>query len=131
MRFLFVDDDETVHMYLGKLLKSYAKCDGAMSGTEAVDMYKKAFEEGDPYNVVFMDIMMPEMDGHKVVQKLRDLENELNISGPSEFKLVMITSLKDTKNVSKAFFKGFATCYIVKPFNKTHVIKELRENGII
>jgi two-component system chemotaxis response regulator CheY len=131
MRFLLVDDDETVHMYLGKLLESYAKCDSALSGGEAVDMYKKAYESGDSYNAVFMDIMMPEMDGHAVVKRLRDLENELQVPGPQEFKLVMITSLKDTKNVSKAFFKGLATCYIVKPFNKVHVLHELRENGII
>lgn len=131
MRFLFVDDDETVHMYLGKLLEPFAKCEGALSGADAIDMYKKAFEENEPYDAVFMDIMMPEMDGHAVVQKLRDLEKELGIQGPEEFKLVMITSLKDTKNVSKAFFKGFASCYIVKPFNKAHVLHELRENTII
>lgn len=131
MRFLIVDDDETVHMYLEKLLDSFATCDGAMSGPEALEMYKKAYEEDEPYNVIFMDIMMPEMDGHVVVKKLRDLESELGVLGTNEFKLVMITSLNDTKNVSKAFFKGFATCYIVKPFNKANVLHELRENNIL
>ncbi|WP_320170356.1 response regulator [Maridesulfovibrio sp.] len=131
MRFLIIDDDEAVHMYLTQLLSPYARCEAAFSGAEAIDMYRKAHEENEPYTTVFMDILMPEMDGHEATRKLRELEKELLVTGPDEFKLVMITSLKDTKNVSQAFFKGYASCYIVKPFNKVHVMSELRENHIL
>ncbi|CCO24945.1 response regulator [Maridesulfovibrio hydrothermalis] len=131
MRFLIIDDDETVHMYLTKLLSPYARCEAVFNGKEAIDRYKEAYEAKDPFDTVFMDILMPEMDGHEVTQKLRDLEKELQVDGPEEFKLVMITSLKDTKNVSQAFFKGYASCYIVKPFNKVQVMSELRENSIL
>ena len=130
MRFLIIDDDETVHMYLSKLLSPYARCEAVFNGSDAIKLYKKAYEDNEPFDTVFMDILMPEMDGHEVTKKLRDLEHELGIDGPDEFKLVMITSLKDTKNVSQAFFKGYASCYIVKPFNKVQVINELRENNI-
>lgn len=131
MRFLIIDDDEAVHMYLTQLLSPYARCEAVFNGSDAIEKYKQAHEEKDPYDTVFMDILMPEMDGHEVTQKLRDLEKELKVDGPDEFKLVMITSLKDTKNVSQAFFKGYASCYIVKPFNKVQVMSELRENCIL
>jgi len=131
MRFLIIDDDEAVHMYLTQLLSPYARCEAVFNGTEAIERYKKAHEDKDPYDTVFMDILMPEMDGHEATKKLRDLEKELGLEGPEEFKLVMITSLKDTKNVSQAFFKGYASCYIVKPFNKVQVMNELRENNIL
>lgn len=131
MRFLIIDDDEAVHMYLTQLLSPYARIDAVFSGAEAIDKYKKAYEDKDSYDTVFMDILMPEMDGHEVTKKLRDLEKKMHVDGPEEFNLVMITSLKDTKNVSQAFFKGYASCYIVKPFNKVQVMNELRENSIL
>ncbi|WP_027722316.1 response regulator [Maridesulfovibrio zosterae] len=131
MRFLIIDDDETVHMYLEQLLSPYARLDAVFSGAEAIDKYQEAYAEKDPYSTIFMDILMPEMDGHEVTKKLRDLEKSMNVDGPDEFKLVMITSLKDTKNVSQAFFKGCASCYIVKPFNKVQVMNELRENNVL
>ncbi|WP_320008888.1 response regulator [Maridesulfovibrio sp.] len=131
MRFLIIDDDETVHMYLSKLLSPYARCETAFNGNEAIELYRKAHDEDDPFDTIFMDILMPEMDGHEATKKLRDIEQELKVDGPDEFKLVMITSLKDTKNVSQAFFKGYASCYIVKPFNKVQVMNELRENNIL
>ncbi|WP_031479296.1 response regulator [Maridesulfovibrio frigidus] len=131
MRFLIIDDDETVHMYLTKLLSSYARCESVFSGAEAIDAFRKAVEDKDPFDTVFMDILMPEMDGHAATKELRALEAELGINGPGEFKLVMITSLNDTKNVSQAFFKGYASCYIVKPFSKVRVLNELRENNIL
>ncbi|MBI9110610.1 response regulator [Maridesulfovibrio ferrireducens] len=131
MRFLIIDDDETVHMYLTQLLSPYARCEAVFNGTEALDIFKKAVEDNDPFDTVFMDILMPEMDGHAATKKLRDFEVQLGIEGPDEFKLVMITCLNDTKNVSQAFFKGYASCYIVKPFSKVRVLNELRENNIL
>ncbi len=131
MRFLVIDDDEAVHMYLTQLLSPYARVEAVFNGAEAIDKYKKAHKDKDPYNTVFMDILMPGMDGHEVTKNLRELEKELHVDGPEEFNLVMITSLKDTKNVSQAFFKGYASCYIVKPFNKVQVMNELRENNIL
>lgn len=131
MRFLIIDDDEAVHMYLTQLLAPYARCEAVFNGTEAITVFKTAVEENDPFDTVFMDILMPEMDGHIATKNLRDLENEMGIQGPDEFKLVMITSLNDTKNVSQAFFKGYASCYIVKPFSKVRVLNELRENNIL
>ncbi len=131
MRFLIIDDDETVHMYLAQLLEPYARCETVFNGTEAIEAFKKAVKDNDPFDTVFMDILMPEMDGHAATKKLRDLESELGIYGPEEFKLVMITSLNDTKNVSQAFFRGYASCYIVKPFSKVRVLNELRENNIL
>lgn len=132
MKYLIVDDDESIHLYLKQLLAPYAEIDSAMNGKDAVSLFKKSLQPGgEPYSAVFMDILMPEMDGHAVTGKLRELEREFGIEGANEFKLVMITSLSDTKNVSKAFFKGYASCYVVKPFDKNKVLEELRSNGVL
>lgn len=131
MRFLIVDDDESIHMYLQGVLAPFAVCDNAFSGEEAMNMFMQAHRDMRPYDVVFMDILMPELDGHKTAERLRQQEIQLGVSQENQFNLVMITSLVDNRNVSKAFFNTFASCYIVKPFDKDKVLDELRTNMII
>lgn len=131
MRSLIVDDDESIHQYLKGVLAPYSVCEGAFSGELALQRFKEAYEEGRPFDVVFMDILMPEMDGHKAAELLRDAETKMGIAEGEQFTLVMITSLVDNRNVTRAFFNTFASCYIVKPFDKEKVLDELRENMII
>lgn len=131
MRFLIVDDDESIHLYLQGILAPFAVCDMAHSGAEALDLFLQAHDDQQPYDVIFMDILMPEQDGHKTAERLRHEELRLEISEAEQFTLVMITSLVDNKNVSKAFFNTFASCYIVKPFDSDQVIDELRANMIL
>jgi len=131
VRFLIVDDDESIHLYLQAVLAPFAQCDSALDGEKGVDLFNKAHANGEPYDVVMMDILMPGMDGHQAAETMRAKEKELSIGEHQQFKLVMITSLVDDTNVSKAFFNTHASCYIVKPLDKEKVIDELQQNLII
>ncbi|MCL2440582.1 MAG: ATP-binding protein [Treponema sp.] len=74
---LIVDDVETNLYVAVGLMKLYRlKIDTAMSGQEAIDKIK----EGNNYDVIFMDHMMPEMDGIEAVKKIRKWEAEQNNS---------------------------------------------------
>lgn len=128
---MIVDDDESIHLYLQGILSKYAQCDCAMSGELGFELFEKAHEENQPYDVVFMDILMPGMNGHQVAETMRAKERKLNVPVIDRFKLVMITSLVDDTNVSKAFFSTHASCYIVKPLDKNRVLDELEQNLII
>jgi len=69
-RVLIVDDVET-NLYVAKgLLMPYGlKIDLAVSGFEAIEKVK----EGNVYNIIFMDHMMPKMDGIETTKKLRNM----------------------------------------------------------
>lgn len=131
VRFLIVDDDESIHLYLQSVLSSYAQCDSAISGEAGVEMFDQAHAEGSPYDVVFMDILMPGMSGHQTAEIMRASERKRKVGVMDRFKLVMITSLVDDTNVSKAFFSTHASCYIVKPLDRNRVLDELEQNLII
>jgi len=131
LRFLIVDDDESVHLYLQAALASFASCDSAMSGEEGVKMFEEAHAAGEPYDVVMMDILMPGIDGHESARIMRQREKEMKIGQYQRFKLVMVTSLVDDANVSKAFFDTHASCYIVKPLERDRIIEELKQNLIL
>ncbi|WP_285905416.1 response regulator [Pseudodesulfovibrio pelocollis] len=131
MRILIVDDDESIGLYLQTVLAPFARCDGASSGEDGLLLFRQAHDHGRPYDVVMMDILMPGMDGHEAAETMRALEADMGIASRDAFKLVMITSLVDDANVTRAFFKAHATCYLVKPFDKESVLDELRQNLVL
>jgi CheY-like chemotaxis protein len=70
-RILVVDDDEMVLMALGELLKPEGyEVQTVSSGTEALE---KLNQKG--YDLLMLDVIMPEMDGFELCKKIRGLDN--------------------------------------------------------
>jgi two-component system chemotaxis response regulator CheY len=130
MRFLIVDDDESIILFLRTFLSAYAECITAATGLEAVAAFEAALEEQRPFTAVFMDILLPGMDGNMVVQELRRIE-AARPGGLETFKLVMISVLTDTQNVSESFFHGRADAYLPKPLRRETLVAELVKLGLI
>ena len=131
LKILIVEDDFVSRRIMMELLTPYGKCDIAKDGKEAIHAFYLAWEERDPYELICLDVMMPEMDGQEALQKIRDMEKEMGIYGSQEVKVIMVTALDDIKNIIKAYHDGGATSYIVKPVLKESLIKELRNLGFI
>ena len=131
MRTLVVEDDITSRMILVKILSQYSQCDTAENGHEALDLFAGALKQGQPYDMVFMDIMMPVMDGQNALKKIREIESEQEVPIGQEVKAVMTTALSDTKNVTTAFFQGQADAYLSKPISREKVEKALQEIGVL
>ncbi|OIQ51872.1 CAI-1 autoinducer sensor kinase/phosphatase CqsS [Pseudodesulfovibrio hydrargyri] len=131
MRFLIVDDDESIHLFMQVILAPYGECATASTGERAVEMFARARDEGRPFDVVLMDILMPGMDGHQAAELMRAREMEDGVAEADSFKLAMITCVVDDTSVDKAFFNTRACIYIVKPLDRHKVVSELREHFII
>jgi two-component system, chemotaxis family, chemotaxis protein CheY len=131
MRFLIVEDDFGSRRVLQALLKPYGICDVVVDGEEAIDAFKLAWEENDPYCAIFMDIMLPKLDGQKALLKIREIESAMGVSFRDEAKVIMTTALEDPKNVVEAFHKGGAASYLVKPITKEKLTAELIKAQVI
>jgi two-component system chemotaxis response regulator CheY len=131
LKILIVEDDFISRRILQAILTPYGDCDMAKDGEEAIQAFYLGWEEQDPYGLICMDVMMPEMDGQEALQKIRDMEKEMGIIGSQEVKVIMVTALDDLKNVIKAFHKGGATSYIVKPISKKNLTGEMKKLGLI
>ncbi len=131
MRILIVEDDFVSRRILETLLTPYGQCHTAVDGEEAVRSFRMAHEESAPYDLICLDIMMPNMDGQEALKQIRGIEKDIGLKSPEEVKVVMVTALDDPKSVVEAYYRGGATSYIVKPIEKDKLLDEIRAFGLI
>lgn len=129
MKILIVEDEFTSRKILNQMLSSYGKCDTVVTGSEAIFAFKKAVEEGKPYQLVCLDIMLPEMSGQNVLKEIREYEETKKISKLNSSKVIMTTSLGDYPTINKAF-DNECNGYLVKPIKKTFLEDSIKQLGL-
>ena len=130
MKTLIVEDDFTSRLLLQASLSPYGECHVAVNGKEAVEAFQTARQEGRRYDLICMDIMMPEMDGQEALRQIRNLEDEAGVLSGEAAKIVMTTALDDIGNVMTAF-KGLCDAYLMKPINTAKLLAELKSLQLI
>jgi two-component system chemotaxis response regulator CheY len=130
MKTLIVEDDFASRKLMQKYLSPFGETDVVVDGEEAVDAFKLAMEEEEPYDLICLDIMLPKMDGQKVLKEIRKIEEDRGILGNDGTKVIMTTALGDAKNVLNAF-RSQCEGYLQKPISKEHMITQLKELGLI
>ena len=129
MRCLIVEDEFTSRRILQRILSEFGSCEVAVSGTEAAEAFRTALDEGSPYDVVFLDIMLPGLEGQDVLKSIRDMEAARGVGMGAGARVIMTTSLNDASNVMKAFRSGCES-YLVKPIEREKLMDELRKLGV-
>ena len=80
IKVLIVDDDFITRRILKSIFTPYGDCDIAINGEEAIQAFRLAREEKKPYDLICLDIMMPEIDGHEALMKIREMEKAIETS---------------------------------------------------
>lgn len=129
MNILVVEDDFISRRLLCRYLEGLGSCDVAINGQEAVDAVHEALHQGDHYQLICLDIMMPGMGGQEALTAIRALELEHGLAVGQGARVIMTTALEDHVNVRQAF-KASADGYLVKPVEKRKLYKLLEELGL-
>jgi adenylate cyclase len=106
---LVVDDVEDNRYTLTRRLsrEGYTNLTTAANGSEALDLL-----QGKPIDLVLLDIMMPDMNGYEVLERLKADPNLRHIP------IIMISAVDDMESVIRCIELG-AEDYLSKPFNPT------------
>ncbi len=130
MRILIAEDDYASKVFMQRFLRSYGECDLASDGFEAVDAYLTALKEKKPYDLICLDIMMPKLDGLKVLKAIRDIEIERKLQENEKAKIIMTTALNDKESVMKAYEIG-CEAYAWKPIETDKFVEVMKKLELI
>jgi two-component system chemotaxis response regulator CheY len=130
MRSLVVEDDFTSRLALQRQLERHGEAHIAVDGREAAEAFATMLEHGEPYDAVFLDIMMPVMNGHEALRAMRQAEQAKGIHVGQGARFIMTTALGDAENVMDAF-RHEADAYLVKPVVREKLEAELKRVGLL
>jgi len=117
-RVLLADDVDINREILISLLEpTQIEIDCAENGQEVIDMFSAAPED---YEIIFMDIQMPEIDGYEAARRIR----KLGIPKAETIPIIAMTANVFKEDILKCYEAGMDS-HIGKPLNICEVVKRL------
>lgn len=101
-----------------------------IDGLEALDAYLISIKDNTPYDLICLDIMMPKVDGVKVLKAIREYEQKQGTLQEQRVNVIMTTALEETDYVKKAFEIG-CEAYAAKPIDTNRMLEVMNKLGII
>lgn len=132
MKTLVADDDFVSRSLMQTILTDLGMADPdvVVSGLEAEQLIRKAVDQGEPYELVFLDMIMPSESGMEILHNIREIEKEHPEFWKNPSKVIMVTSV-DNPGVVMDAFKENCDQYLVKPVNREKVHQALVKAGIL
>jgi two-component system chemotaxis response regulator CheY len=130
MRTLIVEDDITNQILLQSFLSKYGECKVAANGKQALAAFSAAHKSGQGYDLICMDIMMPEMDGQAAIKEIRVLEEAAGKSSSNSVKIIMTTAAADMENIRQSF-SSLCDAYLFKPIDTGKLLGHIRDFHLV
>ena len=128
MKILLVEDELTSRRTLISFLHPIGEVDICVNGNIALNVAKKALENNQPYELIFLDIMISNLDGISTLKKIRQLETQHGVKEHAKSKVIMTSANTDKDVILKAAQAG-CTSYMIKPIDKKRLYNEIRKHG--
>lgn len=131
MKTLVVDDELVSRNKLQRIMESFGECEMADNGVAAIDVFKRAREEGEPFDLIALDIAMPVMDGTEVLLEIREIEeNDTDSPTQKPVTIMMVTAHSGRDHIYTCVQAG-CDDFIVKPFDKETIVKKLEKMDLL
>jgi two-component system chemotaxis response regulator CheY len=128
MKILIAEDEPVLARFLVHVLSEYGPCTHVETGLAAVEAFESALGDNEPYQLVVLDIMMPEASGQDALREIRLIESEQAIRVSEHVAVMICSALEDAENIYKAHSHGCLE-YLVKPVGKKEITKALGRLG--
>mgnify|MGYP000861215263 FL=1 len=130
MKALIVDDVQANCRMLKGLLAPFGVCEVATTGREAVVAFQRAWNAGEPFHLICLDIMLPDLDGLKVLEVIRKMEDAMHVTDDQRIRAVMISAADDFDHQARA---RTLHCdgYLQKPIFRKDLIAVLKQTHLI
>ena len=126
---LVVDDEVVSRMKMERYLSVFGPCHSARSGAEALEAFMKAWSDWRPFELMTLDVSMPEMDGTQTLFEIRNLESEYGVAPKNRVKVIMVTGHSDRDTIVTCVQAG-CDAFITKPVEIDMLHRKLRDIGL-
>jgi len=130
-RCLVVDDDQLSREMVVSMLGGIGKCDQACNGREAIEAFLAAQADGDPYVLIVLDILMPEMDGHEAAKAIRGYEQAAGIPPDKGVVIIVLSCLNTPKDIVQSYISAQSAAHLIKPVKPEKLLKSLKQLGLV
>ena len=130
MKTLVADDELTSRTLLQEVLAPYGEVQVCADGAEAVRACQNALIRGSHYDLICLDIMMPNMDGLEALEHIRAAEQRRRWNGVRPARVIITTCKDDAEVVSEAFHEH-CDAYFVKPIDPASLLERIKAFGLI
>ncbi|MBN1942073.1 MAG: response regulator, partial [Phycisphaerae bacterium] len=118
---LVVDDNQTNRFLLEKILSHWEMRPTLTSGgAAALEALRDAWEKGNPFALVLLDVNMPEMDGFETARRIRE-DNRL-----AETTILMLSSVGQREHAERCRTLGISA-YVTKPIRQAVLLHSILE----
>lgn len=130
MKILVAEDDRLSRTFLTEFLQDYGEVTATEDGMQAIDAYLDSLKSQKPYDLFCLDIMMPKVDGLKVLKVIRGLETQYRVPAEEHLPIVMMTALADKDYIDQAFELG-CDAYASKPLEMDKIKELMATLGLV
>ena len=123
-RVLIVEDSATNRELLHELLKSHVQCTFAPDGIAAVKAFNQSLAEKNFYDLILLDIGLPEVCGITLLDEIRAAEHEAGIPLGHGIPIMMVTAQEN--RFLEAYDKG-CNDYLVKPIDPDSLLEKVKK----
>ena len=134
LKTLIIDDHPTSITLLTNMLVDHCDCIVATSGEEGIALFVQAHSDGAPFEVVLLDIFMPDLDGIETLKRIRKIElsnQEVQLFGKRNrlARIIMQTSSENPKDFMASYLEGRCNGFIQKPYSKDEIIGKVLDRA--
>ena len=129
MRILIVDDELVSRKKIEKIMAKFGECLSVESGSEAIEAFRWAWIDWRPFDLICLDVSMPDTDGTEVLFEVRRMEDDHKVADKHRVKVLMITAHTDRDTIVTCVQAG-CDGYLSKPLNLTAITDKLEELGL-
>jgi two-component system chemotaxis response regulator CheY len=116
-------------MILEKILAAYGDCQIARTGVEALQAFNEAIGEKRPFDLICLDMGLPDFAGVEILTKIRAVEDVRGIPATQKVRVIAVTATSDMAMVKAVTQMGDG--YILKPITRERLVQDLLRLGLI
>ena len=124
MRILVIEDEYVALTKMVDMMSEYGPSDAATNGSQALELFRVAMLQGQPYDLITIDIELPDMNG---IQLLHELNEREASTGKRAVKFI-VSVASTTRNILQAA-ANHCDAFIVKPVKRAVLAEKMEQCG--